>query len=66
MDCKIDEEKGIVMFSFEASREEDYEMLDMLYYALDNKCESKAGYVNSKRMVAHFKGVIAPTPEAEA
>lgn len=60
VDAKLDEEKGIVMLGFEASKEEEYEILDMIYHILDQKCESKIGYIRSNRLVGHFKGVIAP------
>lgn len=62
VEAKIDEEKGLVMLAFEASQEKDYEVLDMIFHILDQKVESKLGYLRSNRLVGHFKGVIAPKP----
>lgn len=65
VDCRLDEEKGLVMLAFEASREEEYETLDMIYHILDQKVESKVGYIRSNRLVGHFKNVIQPKPASE-
>lgn len=65
VEAKVDDQKGLVMLAFEASREEDYEILDMIYYILENKCESKLGYIRSNRLVGHFKGVVPPVDESQ-
>ena len=62
---KLDEEKGLAMYIFEASAEEDYEALDNLCIAIDNKLESRSGFQSSKKLVVHFKGLVSPTdPDA--
>lgn len=62
---KLDEIKGLAMYSFEASGgEADYEALDNLCIALTEKLESRAGMVSSNRLVVHFKGLIAPSNDA--
>jgi hypothetical protein len=62
---KLDEERGLAMYSFEGSKEEDYEALDNLCIALTQGLESRSGMVSSNRLVVHFKGLIpSTTPEA--
>jgi hypothetical protein len=61
---KLDEEKGLALFSFEGSREEDYEALDNLCIALTQRLESRAAMVSSNRLVVHFKGVVTPTSDS--
>lgn len=63
VDYKIDEEKGLIMFAFEGSKDSDYEALDMLCQVLTVQPESKVGFLRSNRLVGHFKGMISPNSD---
>jgi len=58
---KVDEEKGLLMFAFQASQEADYDALDLLCEVLSRVPDSKVAFVQSNRLVGHFKGLVSPT-----
>lgn len=62
---KLDTDKGLAMYAFEANKDEDYEALDNLCIALTQSLESRAAMVTSNRLVVHFKGLISPNIEDE-
>lgn len=64
VDYKADHEKGLVMFAFEASRPTEYEVLDMLCQVLSQATDAQVGFMNEKRLVAKFKGLVSPTEDA--
>lgn len=48
-------EKRLIAIAFEASREEDLEVLDTIHQVIVGDFEKRAGYVNSRRFVVHVK-----------
>jgi hypothetical protein len=54
------EERGIVAFAFEASKEEDLKTLDMLRAALSDGYKLELGFISSNRLGLHVLGMIEP------
>ena len=48
-------EKRLVAIAFEASKEEDLEVLDTIHEVIMGDFEKRSGYVNSRRFVVHVK-----------
>ena len=64
VETKLDEEKGIAMLAFEASKEADYENLDLICAILSNCPDSKVAFIRGNRLVGHFKGVISASTDS--
>lgn len=54
-ELKKDPEKQIVAFAFEASREEDLEVLDAIHDLIVGNFEKRVGFINSRRFVVQVK-----------
>lgn len=55
VEMKKFEDKKIIAIAFEASREDDLELLDILHTALLGDYPIKGGYASSNRIVVHIK-----------
>lgn len=53
----IDDKSKLVKFAFQASGMEDFPALDMLRIALESRPDIMVGFIDSKRLVAHFKNL---------
>lgn len=62
----MNEQKGLVTYTFEASKEDDFEALDNLCIAITNRAEALAAFQTSKQLTVQFKGIISPIVEDEA
>lgn len=51
----IDHAQKVVKFAFQGSSLEDYPTLDLLRTALQNRPDVRIGFLDSKRLIAHFK-----------
>lgn len=57
---QINEQKGIVTYTFEASKDDDFEALDNLCIAITDRAEALAVFQNSKQLTVQFKGLVSP------
>jgi hypothetical protein len=55
VEMEKNEATGVVALAFEASREEDHEILDAVRVAIMGDHEKRGGYLNSNRFVVHIK-----------
>ena len=60
IDSHQDVEKGLLTFGFEASREDDYEALDLLWQVMDRIPESRVAFIKTNRFVVQVKGLVSP------
>lgn len=63
---QIGPEPGVVKFAFQASSMEDYPQLDLLREALSDSAKVRVGFIDGKRLIAHFKDVpsLMSTPDS--
>ena len=54
-EMQVDETTGVIALAFEASREEDYDVLDAIRVAIMGDHEKRGGYLSSNRFVVHIK-----------